>query len=334
MSRILIYAFGLLTILGAVSVGLLAQDPSTNKAGAPAAATAANAEQQGIDTLRSTFVTAYNGGQADAISATFAEDCRITDQEGDTVEGRASIKQRYVDTFKSNPGATIVLRSASLRFLTPDVALEEGEAIVVDPDKLTDPKASAPGSGLPYSTIYVKRDGRWLQSAVREHPQPAAPQQAPHEKLQALKWMVGDWVEEGPDAFSTSTCQWDESGNFLVWRYRVQNKNANAGGGTTFIGWDPLTKQIMSWVFDYEGGHGEATWSQLADDQWMVKASGVLIDGRTATATQYIKRLGPDRASWTSVDRVAGGEPVPNISEYTLVRRPPQAKSSGVEKKQ
>jgi len=141
--------------------------------------------------------------------------------------------------------------------------------------------------------------------------------------------MVGDWVEEGPDAISTSSCKWDESGNFLVWKYKVQNKNANASGGTTFIGWDPLTKQITSWVFDSEGGHGEASWSRLADDQWMAKASGILSDGRTASATQYVKQLGPDRASWTSLDRVAGGEPVPNISEYVLVRRPQGASAVG-----
>src|SRR6516225_2120657 len=140
--------------------------------------------------------------------------------------------------------------------------------------------------------------------------------------------MVGDWVEEGPDAISTSSCKWDESGNFLVWKYKVQSKNANASGGTTYIGWDPLTKQITSWVFDSDGGHGEATWSRLADDQWMAKASGILSDGRTASATQYIKKLGPDRASWTSLDRVAGGEPVPNISEYVLVRRPGQASAT------
>ena len=140
--------------------------------------------------------------------------------------------------------------------------------------------------------------------------------------------MVGEWVEEGPEAISTCNCKWDESGNFLVWKYKVQNKNANASGGTTYIGWDPLTKQITSWVFDSEGGHGEATWSRLADDQWMAKASGILSDGRTASATQYIKRLGPDRTSWTSVDRVAGGEPVADIAEFVMARRPQQASAA------
>jgi hypothetical protein len=141
--------------------------------------------------------------------------------------------------------------------------------------------------------------------------------------------MVGNWIEEGPEAVSTSSCQWDESGNFLVWKYKVQNKNANASGGTSYIGWDPLAKQITSWVFDSDGGHGEATWSRLADDQWMVKASGTLADGRTASATQYIKKLGPDRASWTSLDRVAGGEPIPNIAEFVMVRRPQAASATG-----
>jgi uncharacterized protein (TIGR02246 family) len=272
-----------------------------------------------VRAVAAAFATAYNEGRSDAIAATFAEDSQVTDESGNTIEGRDAITKQFAATFAENPGAKIELSSKSLRFLSPDVAIEEGQAKVRNADALAD---DSDADVTDYTAIYVKRDGRWLHASVRDHVTSAAILASPHEHLQELAWMVGDWIEEGPDSVSSSNCRWDDSGNFLVWRYRVDDKNANAGGGTTFIGWDPLSGQITSWVFDSEGGHGEATWTRVSDDQWMVKASGTLADGRTASATQYIKRLGPDRTSWTSLDRVAGGQAVPDISEYVLVRQP------------
>jgi uncharacterized protein (TIGR02246 family) len=346
-------SFSMVIILvAALASKTSAQDSAAKSSVNPSKAGAGSADQQAIQTLKSQFVSAYNAGKADAIAATFADDGRITTEEGTSIEGRKAVVDRYIDTFKDNPGAKIELRSGSLRFLSPDVAIEEGEAVVRDANKPAVAEAvkqpataqaaaaakqlaaaqaaeAAQPATSSYTAIFVKKNNRWLLSILRDHPAPATPTPTPHERLQDLKWMVGDWVEESPDAISTSSCKWDESGNFLVWKYKVQDKHANASGGTTYIGWDPLTKQITSWVFDSEGGHGDATWSRLADDQWMAKTSGILSDGRTASATQYIKQIGPDRASWTSLDRVAGGEPVPNTSEYVLVRQPQHASATG-----
>jgi uncharacterized protein (TIGR02246 family) len=313
-----------------------APNATKNAGSQPKGATSAP-EQQAIAALKTAFINAYNAGKADAIAAIFAEDGQIIDENSIRIEGRKAVADRYTETFKDNPGAKIELRSGSLRFLSPDVAIEEGEAVVRDAekpaiaatekqsDKAVESKTAEPAATSSYTAIAVRKDSRWLISLLRDHPAPAANAITPHDRLQELKWMVGDWVEEGPDSISTSSCNWDDSGNFLIWKYKVQAKNVSASSGTTFIGWDPLTKQITSWVFDSEGGHGEASWSRLADNQWMAKASGILSDGRTASATQYIKQLGPDRASWTSLDRVAGGEPVPNISEYVLARKPQHA---------
>ena len=66
------------------------------------------------------------------------------------------------------------------------------------------------------------------------------------------------------------------------------------------IGWDPAGGQIKSWEFDSEGGHGQGLWARLGD-QWMVKATGVLQDGRTATATHVITRDDPSTCRWRTV---------------------------------
>ena len=67
--------------------------------------------------------------------------------------------------------------------------------------------------------------------------------------------------------------------------------------GTQRIGWDPRSEQIKSWEFDSEGGHGESLWARLGN-QWVVKATSVLQDGRTATATHLIAPEDPSTCHW------------------------------------
>ena len=66
-------------------------------------------------------------------------------------------------------GATIEISMASLRFLGPDVAKENGQTRVK-------PTGGEPATYRDYTVLYVKQDGRWLYSSVREeHPANARP---------------------------------------------------------------------------------------------------------------------------------------------------------------
>ena len=94
---------------------------------------------------------------------------------------------------------------------------------------------------------------------------------------------------------------------------------------TQRIGWDPLTKQIKSWVFDSEGGYGDGALDPQGQ-QWMIKSTGVLTDGRIATATHTLDPVGPNTARWHSTERTVGGQVIPEPSEYVMVRRPPPPK--------
>ena len=77
------------------------------------------------------------------------------------------------------------------------------------------------------------------------------------------------------------------------------------------IGWDPAGGQIKSWEFDSEGGPGEGLWARLGD-QWIVKATGVLQNGRTATATHIITRGDPSTCRWRTVRPNRGRRRDPN----------------------
>lgn len=327
MNRLLVLA-----ALGASCAGLvLVAESGAQNDSKPAATTAAQdraEDRAALDAVNAEFIRAFNAGDAAALAALFSEDARMSDETGKTVEGRAAIQERLAESFREAPGMKLVLRTDSIKFLGADVAIEEGASQLQPPEG----DAGDPDEFIPYTAVFVKQNGKWLHAVVRDYVLAEAADTVPpsgEERLKELAWMVGEWVEEGGEAKSLSTCRWAQNNHFLVWEYTVEREGANAPGGTTFIGRDPLSGQIKSWVFDAEGGHGEATWTRLADGQWVVKAAGVLGDGRLASATQYVTLLGDDMASWTSVDRVAGGEVQPDMSEYIIVRRPPRPVSAG-----
>ena len=119
-----------------------------------------------------------------------------------------------------------------------------------------------------------------------------------------------------------SKCRWSEDGNFLLQDFKLQIEGKDAMNVTQRIGWDPLAKRIRSWVFDSEGGYGESVWTRKGD-VWIIKATAVRPDGKTASATNVLAPVGKDAYVWRSGDRVVGDELTPSI-EVKVVRKPPQ----------
>jgi hypothetical protein len=105
--------------------------------------------------------------------------------------------------------------------------------------------------------------------------------------------------------------------------FTIQQRGEHAMSGTQRIGWDPRTGQLKSWEFDSEGGNGESLWARLGN-RWTVKATGVLQDGRTATATHIITHESNDSCRWRTVDRTIGASAVPDVVEFVMVRKPPK----------
>ncbi len=171
-----------------------------------------------------------------------------------------------------------------------------------------------------FTVVYVKHDGQWLQSAVRDE---YSHDLSPHDRLKELEWLVGEWINESQDAVVHTTCKWADNGNYLLREFTMKTRGQPVLSGTQRIGWDPVRRQIKTWIFDTEGGFGEGYWSRNGDE-WVIKAEGVRQDGRHASLTNILKRLGKDRASWQSVDRTLGGVAMPGVDEFTLVRKPPE----------
>ena len=215
------------------------------------------------------FVKAYNAADGRAIGALYVENAEIAREDAPPVKGRAEIQKLFETTFANEPGARIELLNVAVRFLTPELAVEEGTAHVVPP---ADRTAEHEPARSRYSVHYAKQaDGRWLQASVRDwsEPEPTVAQ-----RLSDLEWMVGEWVDEHHDGLVETTCRWDESGKYLLRDFKVKHSGQPTLSGVERVGWDPLTKQIKSWTFDSEGGHAESLWTKAGAD-WVLKSRGV-----------------------------------------------------------
>lgn len=284
---------------------------ATAVAGAPPSAGRAE-DERAIRQAIGSFAQAFMKGDAQAIAGLYTDEGEAIDAEGGTIKGRAALEEHYGARLSGSPGDKLETEVEAISFLAPGVARVTGRTQVRPSD------GSSP-LGARYSAVYVKNDGRWLLAVAREIPDKEL---TPHDHLIELDWLVGEWVEESEEAVVNTSVAWSDNGNFLVRSFDVRVKGKPALTGTQRIGWDPLTKQLKSWVFDGNGGYGEGLWMRQGD-QWVVKATGVRPDGRVATATQVLTYVNKDTLRWKSIDRTLGGEISGDIDEVTMVRKPP-----------
>jgi uncharacterized protein (TIGR02246 family) len=288
------------------------QEPGSAASGAVEAARPdPSDDEKAIRAVDEHFVLDYNRGDSKALATLFTDDAEAIEAEGDRLHGREPIERRFAETFAASPGVKIAIEIGSIRFLSPDVAKEEGHTIVTP--------AKEARQVRPYTVLFVKRDGRWLISSVREESDPLI---RPHDRLRDLEWMIGDWVDQAPESEVRVQCRWSEDGNFLVRSFTVKQQGKSVMSVTQRIGWDPLARRIRSWEFDSEGGFGEGTWSRDGE-RWVVKHSGVRAEGVVASSTNVMVKERSDLVRWSTTDRVLGDESIPGSNSYVLVRVPP-----------
>lgn len=264
-----------------------------------------------VEAAAADFEKAYNSGNAEQLAALFLEDAEIVDEDGNIVQGRASIQSRFAEVFQEFPKARIAIEITSLRQLSPDVAVEDGYST-------TTLSADEPVSRSPYTVVHLKRNGKWLMSSVRDFP--AESSATGHDHLRQLEWMTGHWVDESPEGRVETTCQWSEDGNYLLQNYVVKARQGELRG-TQRIAWDPLRHTIRSWAFDQSGAFTEATWTPV-EDAWILKVEGVTPDGRGVSATRVVTLVRSDSYLIDSTSVIVGNELMPD-SSVRVVRRPP-----------
>lgn len=285
---------------------------ATPAASAPAAAAPTDADVAAIRAADERLVKAFNAGKADEIAAMFHPQAEFTDEEGVTYQGRAAIQELLTKYFAKFPGVKVTVAVDSIRVTGP-VALEEGVRTTVTKDE-------SAGASVFYTAVRTKVGNDWLIVSLSDSTDDSG--LTPHDLLEPLAFLVGDWVNEGNDAVVRISYRWSEDQNFLLGDFHVTRAGTVVMKSTQRIGWDPLTGKVRSWLFDSDGGFGEGQWTHV-DGSWVIKSTAVLPDGQTGSATITMTPQGKDRYTLKGSDRFAGDERADDF-EHVISRQPPQ----------
>jgi uncharacterized protein (TIGR02246 family) len=99
------------------------------------------------------FVEAFHKGDARALAAFWTPDGDYTDETGRHLKGREAIEKAFQQYFAENKGLKLRIDSQSLRFVTPDVAIEDGITEVISPN-------GEPPSRTRYSIVHARKEGQ------------------------------------------------------------------------------------------------------------------------------------------------------------------------------
>ncbi len=259
------------------------------------------------------YVDAYNKRDAKAVAAMWSPEAVYVDPDtGDESIGREEIEKEFTDTFANLKEGRLDVTVDSIKFMSPNVAVENGTVRIIRPNE--EPDISK------YSAVDVKRDGKWLLDRVTEKEE-LGQQPSNYEHLKELEWMIGSWIDEDEDATIQTDCEWTKNQNFINRSFAVVIDGQVDMAGMQIIGWDPAAKQIRSWVFDSDGGFSEGKWTRKAD-HWLIQQNATLPDGRKSSAVNVIRRVDDNSFTWQSIQREVDGDLLPNVDEVLVVRKP------------
>src|SRR5262245_9840236 len=105
------------------------------------------------------YVIAFNRRDSKAMADMWSPDAIYTDPTtGQGVVGREAIAKQFDYAFAGAEDAKLAVNIASIDFISPNVAMEKGEADVTYTD--------FPAEKTDYTAVHVKRDGKWYIDRV------------------------------------------------------------------------------------------------------------------------------------------------------------------------
>jgi uncharacterized protein (TIGR02246 family) len=259
------------------------------------------------------FIAAFEKGDAKAVAEFWTENGDYTDENGREYKGRPAIQKMYEKFFADNKGLKLNIIIASARMIGNDVALQEGVTEV-----------TPAGGGLPssshFSAVLVKKDGEWYFESVRDS-LPHPPSNAEH--FDDLDWLIGEWTGEAEKGESSkASYAWAENRNFIVSHFATTVDGVPVVGGTQWIAWDAVDRQIRSYSFYSGGGVGEAVWSHNGN-QWTLKVTAKMSAGKKASATNIVTKTDNDHMTWQVTNLTVDGQTIPDPKPVKLKRVKP-----------
>lgn len=291
-------------------------------ASASASAAASAADAAAIRAAATAYREALAKGDAAAIKATWTADGDIVDGWGNLLQAADTAALAGPPAAATDPRPDFRVGETRLRFISRDVAIEDGTVDVVLPGMKN------PIEGW-FSATWVRRGDGWKLAGLRESERPVS---TDGDMLADLEWMVGDWIlaVEGADeknaaAATEMKVRWDAGHAFLIREARMPVAQAAGGPADVVevhqrIGWDPLVRRIRSWSFSSDGSRGEATWVRDGTS-WIATQSIVFPAGRQETAVSIYTYDGQNRCVWRTLpEAIESDEGRP--ARATWIRKP------------
>src|SRR5215471_6619459 len=234
------------------------------------------ADEAAIRQAGQDYFAAADRADSKALADMWTAEGVYTDESGQTTKAR--------DLFAKNASAAPAIRPAmrlsdvAIRFVTDDVAMEDGDC----EDANSDGSPTIKGH---YTSLWVRQNGKWKLDSLRETRSAPAPAAAP--SLESLDIFAGQWSGQHEQSTIRVNAKWDANKKFLHREFTIAAGKSTTGGAQE-IGWDPLTGHIKSWSFFEDGSYGTGLWS-LEGHVWMVLSTRVYPDGKVANSTQVYK---------------------------------------------
>ncbi len=269
---------------------------------------ARQADQDAVRAAVKDFIKVFEKGDAKGLAAQFTAEGEYVANDGATLRGRAAMEDGYAQFFKKNPDLKLEVTVDSVRFVSRDDAVVEGSARSYRAGKPEDPTLSRisalvrprEGDVAAGPAARVARRGRdaGRRGLADRHVGVQKRQSGcPHDLR------VGGRQELHPRPFHD----------------QAEGQPRNPLRVTQLIGRDPRTGQLHSWLFENDGGFGEADWT-WDGKAWSLAATGVEPDGDEVTATNMLTPLGKDAFTWQSINRTVNGEDVTDIAPVKVTR--------------
>jgi ketosteroid isomerase-like protein len=281
-------------LLSCAAIGLFMTNGQMPTAYAQAAA--AKNDEAAVRQAGKDYLAAVERGDLKAVADLWAADGTYTDEFGHT--------SRVHDLLDHEAGGGKVVRpktdvsDVKIRFLTPDVAVEEGNCE-------TPSSTGASAIRGHYSALWIRQSGHWKLEDLRESRLDLSPDSG---QLAELDIFAGQWSGEVNKLKIDVSANWNSAKTFLRRDFKVSSAGKEIFSGLQEIGWDPVSKHIRSWMFNDDGSYGDGLWS-LEGNSWMVLTTRELPDGQTSKATHIYKFSNKNTMVWKSIRGSVGGQP-------------------------
>src|SRR5262249_22510527 len=240
------------------------------------------------------------------------EDAEFISEAGKAYRGKEQVRLMLKKSLASNKGMTQKGRGEFLRFLRTHAAIKITE--------VTPKNKDGHSTTGPYETVWVKLDGKWYISRIRDLPDaPAEDAPLAVTKLKPLAWLVGEWVDKDGKGDVTVSCKWGPNMTFILQEFRVKQEGGKTLTVTQRIGYDAGDGWVRSWVFDSAGGFADSYWERRGNT-WVTDCNGTFPDGRQTSSTNQWKFINDNSFSWSSKDRAGDDQPLPDI-QVTFIRK-------------